>query len=74
MTGSIWAYTIYERPADYPDKFVLRAWLVEKGSVTAYDPVGLADTLEGARALVPLGRERIPRVSSDDPVIVESWL
>ncbi len=70
----IWAYTIYEHPADYPDKFVLRAWFVKGGEVTAYEPVGLADNLEDARALVPLGRERIPRTQVDDPVIVESWV
>jgi len=71
---TIWCYTIYERPSDYPDQFVVRAWFVERGAVTAYEPVGLADTLDDARALIPVGRERIPRVQSDDPVIVESWL
>jgi len=70
----IWAYTIYERPSDYPEKFVLRAWFVKDGSVVAYEPVGLADSLEDARALVPNGRRRIGRMRDDDPVIVESWV
>ncbi|AWY06100.1 hypothetical protein SEA_FIREMAN_91 [Microbacterium phage Fireman] len=70
----IWAYTIYDHPADYPDQFVIRAWFVENGAVTAYEPVALADTLEDARALIPQGRERVPRTQADDPVIVESWV
>ncbi|QSM01283.1 hypothetical protein QDA08_gp89 [Microbacterium phage NoodlelyBoi] len=70
----IWAYTIYDHPSDYPEKFVLRAWLIKDGMVTAYEPVGLADTLEDARALVPNGRRPIARLQDDDPCIVESWI
>lgn len=71
---SIWCYTIYDHPADYPDQFVVRAWAVSEGVVIAYAPVGFADTLEDARYLIPQGRTRIDRTQQDDPVIVESWL
>lgn len=74
VTPTIWCYTIYDHPADYPDQFVVRAWLVAGGVVIAYHPVGFADSLDDARALIPLGRERIDRSDEDDPVIVESWL
>ncbi len=32
------------------------------------------DSLEEARAKVPIGLYRMPRDPSDDPVIVETWL
>jgi hypothetical protein len=44
----IWA--VYERPADYPDHFVVRQWTTD-GTVAFADPdVYLADSLEQVRA------------------------
>lgn len=73
-TDGIWAYTIYEHPDDYPEKFVVRAWFIEKGEVSAYEPVIIADNLQDARDRIPLGRTRILRTQQDDPKIVESWV
>ena len=70
----IWAYTIYDHPVDYPEHFAVRAWMIEEGSVTAYELIGVADTLEDARALIPAGRHLVPRTAEDFPVIVESWV
>lgn len=61
---------IYERPADYPDKYVARLWDLQR-------PTGLiaiADTLEEARAAVPPGMVPLARDERDDPCIVETWI
>lgn len=66
--------TIYEHPSDYPDHFVVRVWEVgAKDMRTA--GVHLANSLEGARRMVPHRFDYcIPRDETDDPVIVETWI
>lgn len=68
---SIW--TVYERRADYPTKFVARRWLATI-QLVATDDVLLDDTLEALRNRLPPGLVQMPRDPSDDPTIVESWL
>lgn len=69
-------YTIYCRPKDHPNHYVVREWAVARGAI---EPVmtgcyALASTLDGARELLPSGLCRIPRDDADDSVIVETWL
>lgn len=69
--------TIYDHPSDYPDHFVVR--IIEVGPTGPGNMrsvgVHLADTLEGARRMVPSQFDyRLPRDPSDDPVIVETWI
>lgn len=65
-------YTIYERPKDFPDKFVVRAWEIGRapcpGKATAFN------TLEEARSAVPRGLYCLHRHPTDEPAIVESWI
>lgn len=68
---SIWA--VYERPLDYPEKFVARRW-VATPQPSATNDVLLADDLDSLRKLLPPGLEQMPRQQGDDPVIVESWI
>lgn len=68
---SIW--TVYDRPADYPTKFVARRWLATMQLVPT-DDVLLDDTLDALRNRLPPGLVQMPRDPSDDPNIVESWL
>lgn len=65
-------WVIYNRPADYPDSFVVRVW---RGEVPEPE-VGLYPTLELARLMVDQDGAsiRLPRHHTDDPVIVESWI
>jgi hypothetical protein len=66
-------YVIYERPKDYPDRYVLRQWIIDEQP----SPTGwfvLADTLEAVRAFVPPYCIRFERNPSDEPQIVESWI
>lgn len=67
-------WTIYERPKDYPNGYVTRRF-VSNASGTEPDVVAYySKNLVDARAVVPLGRARLPRFRDDDPCIVEVWL
>lgn len=75
MTEPMQCWTIYERPLDYPDHFVVREFLVSPGRVTACTECGLAKSLEEARALIPPGRIRfIEEGDSLATHAVESWI
>ena len=67
-------YVIYERPKDYPGKFVVRKWEISPEGMSPVNEVMLAFTLLGARLHVPPGRVKIERQADDDPVIVEVWI
>jgi len=68
-------WTIYESPADFPGRFVLRRWTIRSDGQLLPDPVATAivGTLEEARRAVPRGLYCQPRNPGDDPVIVEVW-
>lgn len=67
-------YCVYARPLDYPGKFVARRMVIRPGTVEMAEVVVVKDTLGEVRASLPRGMYRIPRDSSDDPVIVETWM
>ncbi len=67
-------FTIYERPTDFPNHFVVRRSIICMGVVSPVVDVYLAPTLEQARQLVPPHLVRIPRFPDDEPQIVEVWL
>lgn len=66
-------WTIYERPRDFPDVFVVREWRVVGGRSQPGDALS-APTLEEARELVPLDCVKLARSDGDDPKIVETWI
>lgn len=69
-------YVVYKNPSDYPKgKFVVRVHEVGPSGVKVRLAAhAVADTLEAARASIPLGLYRMPRFPEDDPVIVEVWM
>jgi hypothetical protein len=70
-------FTVYERPRDYPDKFVVRRWWIGKDPgrpIPDPDWFYLADTLDEVRAHVPRHCVRLERDPNDDPKIVEVWI
>lgn len=71
-TSVLTQYTIYERPRDYPEGFVVRAWHIMPGRAEPGE-ARTASTLEEARALVPPGLICFARTPDDDPTIVETW-
>lgn len=66
-------WTIYNRPLDYREGFVVVPWTVRAGQQLRGDSL-YAASLEQARALVPPGLYRSPRQPGDDPAIAESWI
>ncbi len=67
-------FTIYEKPRDYPDEWVVREWKIIKGEAVPTKGCERAATLEEARRAIPSGLVCIALSESDDPVIVETWL
>lgn len=69
-------FAVYEKPVDFPDKYVVRLWKINrkigKAIVTQYCVV--KDTLEECRKAIPPHLYRFGRESSDDPKIVETWI
>ena len=67
-------YVIYDKPKDYPTKFVLRSWVIGPGTVHAGPMICVVDTIEEARGNLPHGLCQLPLFESDDPVIAEVWI
>lgn len=62
---------VYQRPTDYPDKYVARLW--DAGRPT--NTVALADDYDGILETIPTGQMvSMGRGEKDDPAIVEVWI
>lgn len=61
---------VYEKPTDYPDKYVARLWDGQYPTRL----VAVADTLDDIKEKIPPNMVLIPRVEKDDPTIIGSWL
>ena len=67
-------WTVYEKPADYPQGWVARCWRVGPGQHSSPGEAFFCLTLEDARKCVPPGLHCMPAMPEDDPVIVETWI
>lgn len=68
-------WTVYEDPSDYPGKFVVRAFTIRPNVVEAdAEPLVVCDTIEEARAAIPLEAVALGRDPCDDPAIREVWI
>lgn len=68
-------WVIYEKPAEHPDKWVVREWLVDASGVNVAS-WHTCDGLEHARSYITFvdpAVVRHPRKPEDDPVITEVW-
>jgi hypothetical protein len=66
--------TIYEKPTDFPNHFVVRKWRLVHNEPCP-DPVAYCvSTLEQARNIVPPTLHRTARTDRDDKNIVETWI
>lgn len=67
-------YTIYKHPADYPNHYVMRVFIISPLNVYPTDEFYLADSLEKIRAFVPAGCVCTARDANDSLSIFEIWV
>lgn len=67
---------IYERPADYPQGYVVRQYVVAANPPKVYrgEVIARVPTLDEARDHVPKGFFQLPRQQGEDPTLAEAWL
>ncbi len=70
--GDVLVWTIYERPADFPDHYIARPFSIRSGG--PLNQYLLADDLSAIRHLLPAGLVRYDRHAKDHAEIVETWL
>lgn len=63
------SYVVYKHPKDFPNEFVVRRWMANKGSIRHGELVGRGVTYEEAIAPIPQDRIPIGRCPEDDPCI-----
>jgi hypothetical protein len=69
-------YVIFSDPLDYPGQFVVRRFYFVGGkALPELQPVGVKNTLEEARQLIPETHGyMISRLPQDEKQIVEVWM
>lgn len=73
--GKLQMWTIFDRPADYPNSIVARLSEIDAGRVVITDQVMFASNLETIRArMLARGLACLKRFPEDHPSIVEVWL
>lgn len=72
---TLFMYTVYDHPLDYPDKYVVRRYAVTASGPVAGDVVMVNDSLDAIRAVMEKrGLYCLTRHPEDDSKIVETWL
>jgi len=76
MTEKLAIWTVYEHPADYPDKFVARRFDVDASGARPSASILVAPDLETLRDILAfeLHLVKLMRSPEDQPHIVETWL
>lgn len=75
--GGVCTFALYIDPADYPGQYVVRRWVVPRGSVEGIpdrEPLYVGLSRTEAAASVPQGLTWLPRLPQDDPAICGVWL
>lgn len=67
-------FVVYDHPKDYPEGFVVRQWIIQRGSDPIAGQAVGGPTLESVRAAIPRDKVRLERDPSDDPSIFETWI
>jgi hypothetical protein len=74
MSEGLSVLTIYERPLDFPEQYVVRESTALRDKVYLHVDYQLASTLEEARRLIPLGRFCLEEPNIRKLPAVESWI
>lgn len=64
-------YVIYDKPRDYPDRYVARRWV---GGVPDEKPISVVRELRHARKAIPNHFFCVGRQVGDDVGIIETWV
>ena len=68
-------FVIFEHPDDFPRNYVIRRQATPGGMIVITDEIGICDTLEEARSLLPLQADScIGRQPGDVPSLLEVWI
>jgi hypothetical protein len=68
-------WVVYDHPADFPNTFVARRFLISAAGSVPCDDVIVSPDLDGIRmVLAAEGLTMLGRDPGDDPVIMETWL
>lgn len=76
VSGKLCMWAVYERPSDFPDHCVARAFIIDREPIPT-PRVLFADTLDELRDILNyLYPDLIcfPRSPGDEPQIIETWL
>ena len=74
--NTLFMWTVYDRPRDYPHSFVARKFAVSGvgGTLATADMIVAPDLDSIRKLMVNRGLTCITRSPDDDPKIVETWL
>lgn len=67
-------FVIYWSPSDFPERYVVRRWVVGPGYCRPGRVTRVSLSLDEARKGIPAGLVLFTRSEGDDPCIVESYL
>lgn len=68
-------FTVYRNPSDHPGCIVVRRFTVHANGPRAdREPLYVGDSLDEARAHIPLGLICFTRDEGDDVAVLESWM
>jgi hypothetical protein len=67
-------YSIYDRPADYPEEFVCRRWDLSPDGDIRPGPLVARGTLLDCLHAMPPGLTRLDPFPGDAPCLRETWI
>lgn len=67
-------YVVYNSPKDYPNKYVVRRFLIGNGTLEPKEVVAISESKNEVLKHIPGDRVKIDRHENDDPVIEEVWI
>ena len=71
---TMYLWTIYNKPIDYPDNVIVRKFAIVDGSIYMTGEMYICNSVDEARSMVPKDRVCIPRDPVDEPQIIETWI
>lgn len=75
MDNALAIWTVYDRPADFPNTFIARKYVIHDGGTSATEDVVVNPHLDSIRQVMrQMGLTCIQRNPEDDPKIVECWI